>query len=225
LAFISNFTQLAAAGDDGVVRIWDLPRPHSLNGEAPTEKVASPPALEFKVGGAPTVSLAALPGDSRQLVIGGNDGLVRIWDVDNGQEAHRFRHGDSLATLAVSPDGQRVSTIGGGVAKLWDVADGQMLTELQDDYRHQLLVADARRKSEVRKQQQKGAANDLEAAKKRKDDEDKNAAASRDELKKAQEAVTQKQTEADKILEAKQRAEQAVADARAQVTSVEQKLV
>ena len=69
-------------------------------------------------------ALAPLP-DSRALLVGDEDGVVRLWDARTGkpQGAPTTAAAGAVAQIAVSLDGQRfaVADFAGG-AKLWDVA-------------------------------------------------------------------------------------------------------
>jgi eukaryotic-like serine/threonine-protein kinase len=60
------------------------------------------------------------------------DKVVRLWNVDTGQEIRTLRgHGDRLRTVAFSPDGQRL--VAGSVnrgAKVWDWRTGQLMFEV-----------------------------------------------------------------------------------------------
>src|SRR5262249_58103523 len=58
---------------------------------------------------------------------GSDDGLVRLWDADTGQELKRFAgHNDWVVAVALAPDGRRA--VSGGfdhTARVWDLEAGK----------------------------------------------------------------------------------------------------
>jgi WD40 repeat protein len=102
---------LAAGGQDGTVRIWDLAtrRPRA--------------ALTARLH---VVRAVAVAPDGSWLAAGGRDGTVRIWDPVTGEERAAFAgHADAVNALAVAPDGSWLAT--GSVDKtvrIWDPATG-----------------------------------------------------------------------------------------------------
>jgi WD40 repeat protein/serine/threonine protein kinase len=63
---------------------------------------------------------------------GRHDGIVRIWNVDTGQEIRALAgHSPRLRAIVFSPDGKRLAagSIGGG-AKVWDWSAGRLVFEV-----------------------------------------------------------------------------------------------
>jgi WD40 repeat protein len=62
--------------------------------------------------------------DGRQVLVGGYEGLVTLWDVESGRELRRFEgHSKNSVRVAFSPDGRRAWSGGGdGTVRLWDLA-------------------------------------------------------------------------------------------------------
>ena len=54
------------------------------------------------------VSAVAVTQDGRRAVSGGDDGMVRVWDVAHGVELASFASDSSITVLAVTPPGIRV---------------------------------------------------------------------------------------------------------------------
>ena len=75
---------------------------------------------------------ALSPGN--QLVSGGADGMVRIWNVDTRQAVRQVSHGTAVTAVSARGDGKVIASAGeDGVVKVWDVAKGTVLFELKGD--------------------------------------------------------------------------------------------
>src|SRR5262249_16845639 len=107
---------------DGAVYLFDL-------------SASAPPPLVALPGHAGQVWGAAFSPDSRQLVSGGNDGALRLWDID-GAESHehefpRVGHTRLVSGVSFAPDGRQLYSTGhDGRMIVWDVAARKPLREL-----------------------------------------------------------------------------------------------
>jgi WD40 repeat protein len=98
---------VAACGSH--LAVWDGPPNHT------------PRVIEAPDG--PVLKVAVSPG-AQQILTGGPDGYVRIWDVSSLQVARQYdwQIGDILS-LAISPDGLTVAAGGLSRIVIWDVSE------------------------------------------------------------------------------------------------------
>ena len=81
-------------------------------------------ALGFFLGYSKAVNAVALSG--RQAVSGGQDNVLRLWDIETGLLLRTFDvQANRIAAAAFSPDGREILTAAGDKLRLWAVADGQ----------------------------------------------------------------------------------------------------
>jgi len=89
----------------------------------------SPPPLLTFAGSGGAVRAVAVSRDGRVAISGGEDHLVRLWDVRSGTEIKNFSgHGGAVACVAISDDAK--TALSGGDDKslrLWDLQTGEVL--------------------------------------------------------------------------------------------------
>jgi len=128
--FAPDGDRLLTAGEDGVVRFWDLAEPG-----------AGKPALELSGHAGPVVDVSwgAAPGapvpsggDAARLLTIGEDGLAVLWDAASGRRVHELRgHSGPIRCAAFLPERGWVATGGADHAvKVWDLADGRPVRSL-----------------------------------------------------------------------------------------------
>ena len=82
----------------------------------------------------PVTSLVFTP-DGKQLVSGGTNGTILVWDTETGKELRRFERGhrSTIWGLGISPDGRQVASAGeDGTIRIWDFETGRQILMFQD---------------------------------------------------------------------------------------------
>jgi WD40 repeat protein len=102
-------SRLATVGGDGIVKLWSVP-----DTGTPTTSARFESAMAISTLGSVTaLSAVGFSPDGRQVVAGGADGIVRIWDAATGAEARGLRgHTDWVTAAQFSPDGEKVLSAG-----------------------------------------------------------------------------------------------------------------
>ena len=159
LAFLAD-DRLASAGGDRVVKVWDVAgkkaaRELAGHQSAVLALAASPDGRLLVSGGADKKVLGWTPDSDkpawawagrsaicgvavrkggRHVAVGIADGGLAVLDVSSGTPRELFAqsaHVAGVASVAYSPDGGRVATVGGdGAVRVWTVADAGGLLPL-----------------------------------------------------------------------------------------------
>ncbi|MDV7243576.1 MULTISPECIES: TIR domain-containing protein [Rhodococcus] len=113
VAFAPDGARIVSGGADGTVRLWD----------ADTKE----PIGEPLTGHESWVLFVTFSPDGQRVISGGGDeGTVRVWDVEIGSAGQ-----GSVMSVAFAPDGRRFVSAGAdGTLKLWDADTGSPIGEL-----------------------------------------------------------------------------------------------
>lgn len=119
---------VVSTGADGQALVWDA------NKEATAQGLPHPVAVR---------SVACSPlAKPAQVVTGGDDGKVRVWDVTNADKLPTApsveptdTHGAAVTAVAFSPDGKYFATAAGREVFVWDAAEGKKKYALPAEHR------------------------------------------------------------------------------------------
>jgi WD40 repeat protein len=105
--FSPDGSMLATAWEDGAIRIW------STSTWEPLLLLAADGHVPHAIAFAPHANQLASAGTEGGAGFTGADGLVRVWDLEDGQQLSAFDIGaKALLAIAYSPDGE-VIAVGG----------------------------------------------------------------------------------------------------------------
>ncbi len=220
VALVAEGKQVAAGGADNTIRTYALEAPAApaeaaaAEGDAAAEDAAKgpQPIKEFAGHSGPITSLVAVGAGGVQLLSGSQDGTVRHWDVNAGNQIRQMNHGAPVVSVATRPDGTRfASASSNNTAKLWDASNGQQVAEMKGDFRATLASQAADREVQLAKRFVDLTKKDLDEANKRKKSEEDNKTKVEESKKKAEDDLKAK-TEAAKKPEEDLNAAQAKLD-------------
>jgi len=123
LTFSADGGQLATAGTDGRILLWDAADGRVL------QQLAAQPVERY------VYALHFAP-DGNTLASGGQDGLLRLWDVRRGGfPAFFLAHPEGITSLQYSPDGSLI--VSGGydrLVKLWNATNRMLVRTLSGHF-------------------------------------------------------------------------------------------
>jgi lytic murein transglycosylase len=146
ILFFDDDRKVATAHNNGITGIWDATTGRPLHFLRQLRaRVGNDDYFDFGGKQPAVIGLAATPSGS-QIVTGGEDGSVAIWDVRSGEMRHSFTgHTDTVRRIAMSPSGEWFVTASyDKTARVWSTGTGKLLRELrghEDKLRNVEVVA------------------------------------------------------------------------------------
>ena len=130
LCFTPDDRQLLTAGNDAMVKIWDLP----------PDGRAAPFLHSTLAGHVKEVESVALSPDGETILTGGDDLKAMLWERRSGRPLKTFPAPREVWGAAFSPDGRRIAVSNlSNTVEIWDVAAGKQMSRLVG---HQHWVTD-----------------------------------------------------------------------------------
>jgi WD40 repeat protein len=206
--------QLASAGGDNVIRLWQLPA--QADG-------ALTQAKEIPGHTQPVTCLEAFPADGKQLLSGSRDGSVRHWSVESAKQVRQMDHGAPVLAVAVAPNGKTFASAGGNSARLWSAEKGQQLSEMKGDHRAGARIGQSEQALAFAKNEVAYWKTTLEAAAKTQSAKADAVKKATDAIATAEKTVAEKRAAQEKVTEDKDKAaaEDAVKKAEAAKTNAD----
>ncbi len=100
--------QIATAGSDGQLRLWELPAPPRSFSDH-SDRIAA----------------VAVSPSGQWLATASADKTVRIWNLADGSASWTLGHDEPVSAIAWKPDSAQIATAAGKLVHVWNVADGQ----------------------------------------------------------------------------------------------------
>ncbi|NMF59707.1 NB-ARC domain-containing protein [Pseudanabaena yagii] len=124
----SSEVQLASAGEDCLIKIWDVHTGQIVSAIAGHQK---------------QIWAIAFSADGQMLASAGDDETVKLWSVSTGEVIRTlYGHKNRIWSVAFSPDAKAlVSGSDDRIVKLWDVETGQCIRTIQGYHRATKPVA------------------------------------------------------------------------------------
>ncbi|MCP4848056.1 MAG: hypothetical protein GY899_08940 [Verrucomicrobiaceae bacterium] len=130
--------KVAACGcEDGIIRVVEL-SPTGGNADQAKGDEAAVQFAEIKGHQGAVVSLRAFGDGDNQMLSGGADSTLRVWQVgDNGgQQVRQVDNGAAPRSIAVTDDGKRIASVSGNdTLRLWDGVSGKLIVDVKTGWR------------------------------------------------------------------------------------------
>ncbi|KIK24088.1 hypothetical protein PISMIDRAFT_646831, partial [Pisolithus microcarpus 441] len=142
VAFSPDSKRIVSCSQDRTVRVWDAERGRAVSG-SDDNNVSTWGIRHFHLGSHLGGDIArihsfALSPDSKRVVTGSEDNIVRIWDAERDVQigSNLEGHGDEVISVAFSPDGKRIlSGSLDGTLRVWDAEKGSQIGSQLEGHR------------------------------------------------------------------------------------------
>lgn len=112
VAFSPDGQYIVSGGHDGIIRLWE---------------VKSGRSVRVFTGHMGQVWSVAFSPDGHHVVSSGfDDGSIRLWDVETGQEVLKLKHGNSAISVAFSSKGKYLASAGSDI-RLWELGNWRLI--------------------------------------------------------------------------------------------------
>ena len=108
VAFRPQGGQIATAGNDGQLRLWEVPA---------TQREFSDHTAR--------IAAAAVSPNGQWLATASADKTVRLWNLADGTASWTLGHAEGVSAISWKPDSTQVAAAAGTVVQVWNTADGQ----------------------------------------------------------------------------------------------------
>lgn len=127
VAMSTDGNLLATGSDDGFVQIWNARSGKEFR--SPLTGSDPDPTVPWTIS---SVDSVAFSPDGSAVAAGSSDGLVRVWDLHRGKmiAAARASESGAVYSVAFSPSGDRLVTIGRDAVRLWEPRTGKQIAEI-----------------------------------------------------------------------------------------------
>ncbi len=125
VAFSPDGKTIAAAGLDRTITLWNLAsRSWKATLHGPVAQGHEDMAV---MSHSSSIRAAAYSPDGRFIASGGDDSIVKLWDLSTRDERYVFRgHTGAVRCAAISPDGKLIASAGDDrVIRLWNAETGE----------------------------------------------------------------------------------------------------
>ena len=118
---------LATAGfEDESAGVWEVPTGRQLF-RLKHEGVAESLPRAFRKGG---VRFLRFDPSARNLATGGQDGTVRLWNLEDGRESRRFKQRGYARDVRFTPDGQYIIMDSESDVGVWSLSTGERVATI-----------------------------------------------------------------------------------------------
>jgi WD40 repeat protein len=131
VAFSPDGRHILSGCLDNTMKIWDMVTGRQLRNFWYSKPVILPRS-NINTGKSNFLAVAFSP-DGKQIIAGGANYILKLWDAETGKELRTYDgrtplYDSSVSSVAFSPDGRYILTAGYDKApKLWDVSTGKIL--------------------------------------------------------------------------------------------------